>query len=93
MGKIVFIALFIGLAYAWHKGMLDEFIGQGAETPPAASKERYDPHKRYAGADTSLAEQCAEARAKVRELEGWANAKDTALEQTRQFIEDRCRGL
>jgi len=98
MGKIVAIALVLGLAYAWHKGMLDQFLSQRAAAPPAASapsKEPYDPYKRYEGADTSPAEQCAKARAKVRELEGWAdkNVKDAALEQARQFIQDRCRGL
>jgi hypothetical protein len=100
MGKLVFIALVIGLAYAWHKGLLNEFLAQRAAPPPPAaasaqSKEPYDPYKRYEGADVPPAEQCAKARAKVRELEGWTdkNVKDTALEQTRQFIEDRCRGL
>lgn len=95
MGKIVAIALVLGLAYAWHKGMLDEYLGRGAAPPAAASaqsKERYDPYKRYAGADTSPAEQCAKARAKVKELEGWPD-KSGALEQTRQFIQDRCRNL
>lgn len=95
MGKIVAIALVLGLAYAWHKGMLDEYLGQGAAPPAATSaqgKERYDPYKRYAGADTSPAEQCAKARAKVKELEGWAE-KDATLQQARQFIQDRCRNL
>jgi hypothetical protein len=95
MGKIVAIALVLGLAYAWHKGMLDEYLGQRGAQPEAASaqsKERYDPGKRYAGADTSPAEQCAQARAKVKELEGWSE-KDAALQQARQFIQDRCRNL
>ena len=95
MGKIVAIALVLGLAYAWHQGMLDEYLGQRAEPPAetsAQSNERYDPKKRYAGADTSPAEQCAQARAKVKELEGWAE-KDAALQQARQFIQDRCRNL
>ena len=95
MGKIVAIALVLGLAYAWHKGMLDEVLGQRADAPsaaPAKPAARYDHRKRYEGADTSPAEQCAQARAKLRELEGWPDKKDV-LEQTRQFVEDRCRGL
>jgi len=59
MGKIVAIALVLGLAYAWHQGMLDEYLGRRPAPPAEASaqsKERYDPYKRYAGADTSPAE-------------------------------------
>ena len=57
MGKIVSIAIMVGIAYAWHKGMLGELTGRQeafeAAAPPAAAApaEPHDPYKRYENAE------------------------------------------
>jgi hypothetical protein len=86
VGKLVFIALLAALAYAWYQGMLDPYL--------PGKPQRYDQEKRYGGADVPRHEQCAQARAKLRELEMWAekNVRNPELEQTRQFVAERCQG-
>lgn len=104
MGKIVAIAIVVGLAYAWHKGMLDDLLSRrtaALQSPASTSKAPYDPHKRYGVAEESPEARCASARAKLDELEAWSRGKsgvidagtqDGALEQARRAVAERCRG-
>jgi len=105
MGKIVLIAAIVGLGYAYHKGLLGDWLEQRSAPPsappPQTKAEPYDPYKRYEGADVSPEARCAAARAKLEELENWsrsasgvvdAGAKDAALAQARQLAEHSCPG-
>jgi hypothetical protein len=93
MGKIILIIVVLGIAYAWHQGLLDQYLSD-----PATA--RYKPADRYGDAEgRTPGERCATARAKLEETETWArskrgvideNAQQPALDAARRAVQEHC---
>jgi hypothetical protein len=93
MGKIILIIVVLGIAYAWHQGLLDQYL----DDPVTA---RYKPADRYGdGTGRTPEERCATARAKLEEQENQArgrsgvidrNAQHPALDEARRAVQEHC---
>jgi hypothetical protein len=92
MGKIILIIVVLGIAYAWHQGLLDQYLSD-----PATA--RYKPADRYGDAAGTPQERCAAARTKLAETEAWArskrgvvdeNAQQPALDEARRAVQEHC---
>ena len=93
MGKIILILVVLGIAYAWHQGLLDRYLSD-----PATA--RYKPADRYGdGTGKTQKERCAAARARLEEQENEArgrtgvidpNVENPALEAARRNMRENC---
>ena len=92
MGKIIFILVVLGIAYAWHQGMLDQYLND-----PATG--RYNPSDRYGEDRQTPQQRCAAARARLEEQENLARGRsgvidrkvqNPALEDARHAVREQC---